>query len=107
MKIEAEDDDDALAVGIEDLKPSVVQRLFKTVVMRNMRRSKPRFSKPAENTPDDEEYLDEGETENDKLVALNEEKRGKPAPLPATESDFAEGTVRRAMKSLPKAARKK
>jgi hypothetical protein len=106
MKIDT-DDDDALAVGIEDLKPSVVQRLLKNVVMRNMRRSRPRFAKNRNETPDLDDSEEEGESENDKLVALNEEKRGKPAPIPASESDFAEGTVRRAMKALPKTSRKR
>ena len=53
------------------------------------------------------EPVSQAEKEATKVADLHAETRGKPAPLPATESDFPEGSVRRSLKSMPKAAKKK
>jgi hypothetical protein len=52
------------------------------------------------------EDVADAKSEAEKLADLHAEKRGKPAPLPVQESDFPEGSVRRALKRMPKGKRK-
>lgn len=106
MSVEIDmDDDDALAIGFEDIKPSAATRLLRSLAMRAARRRKTRDKREEAQVDSDEpdEMLDEME----KNSSLHSEKRGSPAPLNAKEDDFAAGDVRRALKTMPKGSRKK
>jgi hypothetical protein len=94
----------------EDLRPSVVARICKTLMQRHSRQSKPTSSREDDEItePSDLEDEDEGaESESEKLAALHSEKHGAPAPLPVKETDFREGDLRKTIRKLPPAIRKK
>lgn len=105
LDLDLDDNDDALAVGFEDLKPSVATRLLRTLAVRAARRRKTADKRDSVRDTSDEP--DEALEEMEKNSSLYSEKRGSPAPLKAKESDFAVGDVRRALKTMPKASRKK
>lgn len=94
-------------ISLRDLKRDCVERMLHEVVSRDMNRSK-MASKSAE---DDEEEVEDPseieESENDKLVALQQDTKGKPAPLPVSDEDFSESAVKAAMKKVPMPAAKK
>lgn len=100
-------EDDALEIAVGDLKASAIPRLLLQAVLKQKSRYKPRHARTKPVDPDNDGDIDIGASESDKLVSLSEEKHGKPAPIPASESDFSEGVVRRAAKSFQKPSRKK
>lgn len=95
---------------LDELDDETARPLFRLVFTQHMQQTRPssvrrkgsKGSKAAdlENVlePEDEE----AETEAEKNAELFAEKKGRPAPLPAKESDFKEGSVRRALKTIPK-----
>lgn len=96
-------------IDLSDLKESAVRRLLRTVITSESRRTKmagKRSKVEIEGDDDDEGELD-AETEMEKNAALAMEKKGAPAPISARESDFREGSVRRALKRMPKSLRTK
>lgn len=97
-----DDDDDAMVIAMSDLKSSAIPRLLLQAVLKQKSRYKPRHARAASKDvdPDDDGDIDIGASESDKLVSLTEEKRGKPAPVPASESDFSEGVVRQTIKKI-------
>jgi hypothetical protein len=48
--------------------------------------------------PDSDDEDSYEQSESDKLADLHAESRGKPAPIPVTESDFHHGDIRRSLK---------
>lgn len=105
MSVDLDLDDDALSFGIEDVKPSAVTRMLKHLVVRAAKRRKMRSQRDTVMDPSDEP--DDALMEMEKNSSLHSEKRGSPAPIRAKEDDFASGDVRRALKVVPKGARKK
>lgn len=104
-----------LNVDLSDLKESCVRRLLREVVTQDMSVSKPASMRgeakctSCHSEPDGDEDMDDEdeESESEKLVNLQQETRGKPAPLPVTEEDFSEGTLRKAVaKVMPNGKRK-
>jgi hypothetical protein len=90
-------------VDFSDLKPSVVARLLRESVSREMSRTR-MASKKEES--DDSEDEDE-ESESDKLVKLQEDSKGKPSPIPVSANDFSKDTVRKVMGKMPPMKSKK
>ena len=90
---------------LDELDEETARPLFRLVFTQHMQHSRPssvrrKGSKGSEQVlePIDEE----AELESEKNANLHAEKRGKPAPLPVKENDFREGSVRRALKTMPK-----
>lgn len=91
-----------LNIDFSDLKPSAVTRLLRESVTRELgRRKMSSKQEPSDDSDDDDE-----ESESDKLVKLQEETKGKPAPIPVSTSDFSKDTMRKAMSNLPAAKKK-
>lgn len=86
-------------VSLSDLKRGCVERMLQEAVSRDMQRSK--MASPSRKSDEDEEKDYDEESENDKIVKLQEDTRGKPAPIPVTEEDFSEDAVKAAMKKVP------
>jgi hypothetical protein len=85
-----------------------VRPLMRIVFGEQRDRAKPASVRQKAKQDDSSVKLEDvGETESEKLANLHSEKRGKPAPLPVQESDFAEGSVRRSLKTMPKGAKGK
>ena len=97
-----------MEIDLSDLKESAVRRLLRTVISSESRRTKMagKRTKVEIEQDDDEGDLD-AETEMEKNAALAMEKKGAPAAISARESDFREGSVRRALKRMPKSLRTK
>lgn len=90
-------------VGEADVRP-----LMRIIFDEEQRQAKPAAVRQKGKQGDSSGELENvAKTESEKLVDLHTEKRGKPAPLPVQESDFKEGSVRRSLKTMPKAAKKK
>ena len=105
MSLDLGMDDDELTIGLEDIKPSVVNRLLRNMVTRAARRKKMAGKRDSGDT--DTEEPDEALEEMQKNSSLHSEKKGSAAPLQASEADFAKGDLRRALKSMPKGTLKK
>lgn len=107
----AEIDGVAFKIDFSDLKPSTVQRLLREAVTREMERGRMASDKSPSKSKDDNLDMadedDDEESESDKLVRLQEETKGKPAPIPVTAEDFSEKTMRSVSKSLPAPKAKK
>lgn len=105
----AEIDGVAFKIDFSDLKPSTVQRLLREAVTREMERGRMASDKTPSKAKDDNPDMDDEdeESESDKLVRLQEETKGKPAPIPVTAEDFSEKTMRSVSKSLPAPKTKK
>ena len=86
-------------ISLRDLKRDCVERMLQEVVSRDMGRSK--MASKADDDDEVEEPSDLEESENDKIVKLQQDTKGKPAPIPVTDEDFSESSVKAAMKKVP------
>lgn len=99
-----------MEIELADLKESAVRRLLRTVISQESKRSRmagKRTKVEIEDSEEDGEDDDDMESEMEKNASLAMEKKGSPAPINASESDFSKGIVRRALKRMPKSARTK
>jgi len=90
---------------LDELDEETARPLFRLVFTQHMQHSRPSSvrRKGSKGSKDVLEPIDEeAELESEKNANLHAEKRGKPAPLPVKENDFREGSVRRALKTMPK-----
>jgi hypothetical protein len=94
-------------IDLSDLKESAVRRLLRTVIGKEMNRSRLSSKRTKIEVQNEDDELDDVESEMEKNASLAMEKKGSPAPIAARESDFREGDVRRALKRLPKSTRGK
>lgn len=90
----------------EDMKPSAMKRLLRTIVTKGIKDKKSTAEKREKcvncgaGEDDADDSLLEHEEENDKVVDLQRETRGQPAPLPVQETDFKEGAARRMVRRM-------
>jgi hypothetical protein len=95
---------------LDELDEETARPLFRLVFTQHMQHSRPssvrRKGSKGSKAADLEDVLEpideEAELESEKNANLHAEKRGKPAHLPVKENDFREGSVRRALKTMPK-----
>ena len=101
-------DMETLDIGFEDIKPNAMRRILRTVLSKGMMRRKMQSKRDSVGDAEDmNDDMDDTLDEMEKNSSLRDEKRGAPAPLPAKETDFAPGDVRRALKTMPKGTLKK
>jgi len=98
----------------DDLRPSVVARICKTLMRQHATQSKPaskrdedEFELDGGKDSDDDSDVPSAVTESDKLAELHSETHGSPAPLPVKETDYREGSLRKVMRKMPPAIKKK
>jgi hypothetical protein len=106
--VETDSDGVELDFDLSDVKESAVRRMLRHIITRGLRRNKmaaKRDNVEIESEQDDD--AEEMESEMEKNASLAMEKRGAPAGIPAKESDFRAGDVRRALKAMPKSVIKK
>lgn len=95
----------------EDIKPSAMKRLLRSIVTKGIKDKKSTAAKRGGKCEDcaasgddsmleDDDSILEHEEENDKMVDLQRETRGKPAPIPVQETDFKEGAARRMVRRM-------
>jgi hypothetical protein len=103
----AKTDDSSLEIDFSEVTERGKARLFKAL-FEKVRNSQQMAHKRSASSDDVDDYEDdETELEMVKNSKLAMEKKGAPAPVTATESDFPKGDVRRALKRMPKSAIKK
>jgi hypothetical protein len=100
-------DDSSLEIDFSEVTERGKTRLFKALYEKFRSSQQMAHKRDAGDDDDDYEEEDEAEVEMVKNSKLAMEKKGKPAAISATESDFPKGDVRRALKRLPKSDIKK
>lgn len=88
-----------LEFSFDDIKPAALRRMLTQAIRTEGNRSKPLHKRKPESElePDDDEATEESDDENDKLVELSEEQKGKAADVPMNDEDMSD----EAMDKLP------
>lgn len=88
-----------LEFSFDDIKPAALRRMLTQAIRTEGNRSKPMHKrKPeAELEVEEDEATEESDDENDKLVDLSEEQKGKASDVPMGDEDLSD----EAMDKLP------
>lgn len=98
----------AFSITLKDLKRDTVERILQEVVSREAARSSMQSKQAGREGGDgDGDGDDVVESENDKLVRLQHDSKGKPAPLPVVDEDFSPSSLKAAMKKVPVSSKQK
>lgn len=88
-------------IDLSEITHKGLQRMLRTALAQSQNRSKPLHQRGDAVAGDQDDDTEEADKENDKLVELHQ-SRGTPAPIPATDEDFAESVADKLPKKAPK-----